>query len=268
MKQRILATLILWTLIIALPYYLGIWGAFILVGLFALGSFYELLDLMHRAGRPVDRMVAMGAFVLLLLGFMFCPPQVMPPFAIVAIIFSGTMVASLLNSNVGTFSATVTPTVGCVFMLGMPFATSILLIHEFGFIPLVWVIAVAKFADVGALLTGMWLGKHRMAPAYSPKKTWEGLAGGIILSIAVSVGLSMWLGEYLPNGLTPLVAGCFALFIAISGVLSDLIESALKREAKVKDSGRLIPGIGGFLDLTDSTIVAFPMAYFLIWLIV
>jgi hypothetical protein len=104
MKQRILATLILWTLIIALPYYLGIWGAFILVGLFALGSFYELLDLMHRAGRPVDRMVAMAAFVLLLLGFMFCPPHVLPPFAILAIIFSGTMVASLLNSNVGTFA--------------------------------------------------------------------------------------------------------------------------------------------------------------------
>ena len=268
MKNRILATLILWTLLIVLPLYLDKWGGFLLVGFFALGSFYELLDLMHRAGRPVDRMVALVAFIILLLGFMIFPPSTMLPFAIIAIVFAGTMVASLLNSGVGTFSATVTPTVGSVFMLGIPFATVILTIHEFDMMLTLWIIAVAKFGDVGALLTGMWLGKHRMAPAYSPKKTWEGLAGGIVLSILVSIGLVAWLGEYLPGNLTLLWAGVFAFFITLAGVLSDLIESAFKREAKVKDSGRIIPGIGGFLDLTDSLILAFPVAYFLIWLLI
>jgi len=120
MKNRILATLVLWTLIIVLPYFLGKPGAFILVGFFALGSFYELLDLMYRAGRPVDRIVSFVAFVCLLLGFMIFAPSGMLPFAIIAIVFAGTMVASLMNSNIGAFSAIASPTVGTVFMLGIP----------------------------------------------------------------------------------------------------------------------------------------------------
>jgi phosphatidate cytidylyltransferase len=142
------------------------------------------------------------------------------------------------------------------------------MIHETGLILPVWVVAVTKFGDVGALLTGMSIGKHRMAPAYSPKKTWEGLAGGILLSIAVSIAFVLWFGEWLPEGLTVLHAAWMAFFITLSGVLADLIESAFKREAKVKDSGGLVPGIGGFLDLTDSLLLAFPVAYFLVWLIV
>jgi len=145
---------------------------------------------------------------------------------------------------------------------------AILMIQEFGLMTTVWVIAVVKFGDVGALLTGMWLGKHRMAPAYSPKKTWEGLAGGVILSIIISVIYVAWFGAYLPVRLTLFWAGFLALFITLAGVLSDLIESAYKREAKVKDSGNIIPGIGGFLDLTDSIILAFPVAYFLVWSLV
>lgn len=266
MKKRILATLILWTLIIVLPYYLGKIGAFILIGVFAVGSFYELLDLMHRAGRPVDRVVAIVAYTCLLLGMMVFPSSAMLPFAIIALVFSGTMIASLLNSDVGTFSATATPTIGSVFMLGIPFGSAILMVHEFPMMLTVWVIAVAKFGDVGALLTGMWLGKHRMAPAYSPKKTWEGMAGGVVLSILVSVGFVAIFHDHLPKTLTLSLAPVLALFITLSGVMSDLIESAYKREAKVKDSGNIIPGIGGILDLTDSIILAFPVAYFLTWL--
>ena len=268
MKNRILATVVLWGLVIGLPYLAGNWGAFVLIAFFGMGSFIELLDLTSRAGRPVDRTVALVAFGLLLAGFMIMPPWAIPPFALVSIIFAGTMIACLLNSNVGTFTATAPSTVGNVFILGIPMCAAVLMIHETGLILPVWVVAVAKFGDVGALLTGMSIGKHRMAPAYSPKKTWEGLAGGTLLSIAVSVAFVLWFGELLPEGLTVLHAAWMAFFITLSGVLADLIESAFKREAKVKDSGSLIPGIGGFLDLTDSLLLAFPVAYFLVWLIV
>jgi phosphatidate cytidylyltransferase len=268
MKNRILATLVLWALVILLPWFLDKWGAFILIGIFGVGSYLELLDLMNRAGRPVDRMVGLVAFTLMLLGFMAIPPWIMPPFALVCFILAGGVIATLLNSNVGTFTAVAPPTIGSVFILGVPLSAAILMFHEYGLVFPIWVVAVTKFGDVGALLTGMWIGKHRMAPAYSPKKTWEGLAGGVVLSIVISVAYTLWFREWMPEGVTLLHAGWMALFITVSGVLADLTESAFKREAKVKDSGSFIPGIGGFLDLSDSLMLAFPVAYFLTWLVI
>ena len=263
MKNRILATVSLWLLFILIPSFLGTWGGFILIAFFGIGSFIELMDLMRKAGRPVDRNVALPAFVLLLLAFMLLHPQVFPPFAIISVILAGILIACLLNAHVGSFTATALPTLGSVFLLGLPFVTAILMIHESGLMLTIWVVATAKFGDVGALLTGMWIGKHRMAPAYSPKKTWEGLGGGIVLSILVSMGFVYFFKQYLPAGLTILDAAWMAFFITNAGVLADLMESAFKREANVKDSGSIIPGIGGFLDLTDSMILALPVAYFL-----
>lgn len=268
MKNRILATITLWLILILLPTLLGVWGGFLIILFFGVGSFLELMDLMRKAGRPVDRMVALPAFVLMLLAFMLVPPFYLPPFALVGFFLAGILVACLLNASVGTFTAMAIPTVGSVFLLGLPMVTATLMIHEIGLMMPVWVIAVAKFGDVGALLTGMWLGKHKMAPAYSPKKTWEGLGGGVVTSILVSVLFVYFFGEYLPEGLTLANAAWTAFFIVIAGVLADLMESAFKREANVKDSGRMIPGIGGFMDLTDSLMLAMPVAYFLIWLII
>ncbi|HSH09852.1 MAG TPA: phosphatidate cytidylyltransferase [Oceanipulchritudo sp.] len=268
MKNRILATIALWSILILLPYLLGKWGGFIIVAFFGMGSFIELMDLMRKAGRPVDRTVALPAFALMLLAFMLIPPMALPPFAIICFFLAAILIACLLNASVGTFTATAIPTLGSVFMLALPFVAATLLIHESGLVLTVWIIAVAKFGDVGALLTGMWLGKHRMAPAYSPKKTWEGLGGGIVLSIVVSVLFVYGFRSYLPAGLTLFNAGWMAFFITVAGVLADLMESAFKREANVKDSGRMIPGIGGFMDLTDSLLLAFPVGYFLIWLFI
>lgn len=268
MKNRILATLVLWGLVILLPWFLGKWGAFILIGIFGIGSYLELIDLMSRAGRAVDRMVGITACAIMLLGFMVAPPWVLPPYALVAFVFAATMIACLLNSDVGSFTATAPPTLGSLMIITIPFGAIILMFHETGLVLPIWVVAVTKFGDVGALLTGMWIGKHKMAPAYSPKKTWEGLAGGVVLSIAISIAFVLLFRQWLPESLTLLNAAWMALFITLAGVLADLSESAFKREAKVKDSGNMIPGIGGFLDLSDSMMLAFPVAYFLIWLVI
>lgn len=268
MKNRILTTLILWGLVTALPFFLGNAGAFIFIGFFALGSFYEFLDLLHRAGRPVDRMVAFVAFAILLLGFMVFPPSVILPFAIFTIVFAAALAATFLNSDIGSFSLVAAPTIGSIFILGIPFVSIVLLVHEFGIMMAVWMIAVVKFGDVGALLIGSQIGRTRMAPAYSPKKTWEGLIGGVIVSILVSIGFVSLFRSHLPLELSIVWAAVFALIITLSGVISDLIESAVKREANVKDSGNTLPGIGGFLDLTDSVILAAPVSYFLVWLLI
>jgi phosphatidate cytidylyltransferase len=268
MKNRILATAILWSLAIGLPLLLGNWGAFLLIAVFGTGAFVELLNLLRLAGRPLDREIAIPAFSLLLLAVILVPPWMVPPVAILFVGFCAILVACLLKSALGTFTEVALPTLGAVAFMLLPFMAMVLMVHESGLLLLIWVVAVTKFGDVGALLTGMWLGKHKMAPAFSPKKTWEGFAGGIALSVAISVAFSMLAAEWLPDGLTPLHAAWTAVFISAAGVLGDLTESVFKREAKVKDSGTMIRGIGGFFDLVDSMTLAFPVAYFLIWIII
>jgi phosphatidate cytidylyltransferase len=129
-----------------------------------------------------------------------------------------------------------------------------------------WVIAVAKFCDVGALLTGLAIGRHKMAPITSPKKTWEGAVGGVIVATGVGA-LVAWLGRgVLPLAMTPLRGAVLAAPVAAIAIVSDLVESVIKRRAAIKDSGGGIPGIGGIFDLSDSLILAAPLAYFLLGL--
>jgi len=129
-----------------------------------------------------------------------------------------------------------------------------------------WVVAVAKFCDVGALLTGLAIGRHPMAPQISPKKTWEGAAGGV--AVAAGIGaLVAWLGRsYLPAAMSPGYAALLAVPLAAIAIVSDLLESVLKRRAVLKDSGGAVPGIGGIFDLSDSLILAAPVGYFLLGL--
>jgi len=106
--------------------------------------------------------------------------------------------------------------------------------------------------DTGAYLVGRKLGRHKMAPVISPKKSWEGVAGGLVAAIP-SVILATR-----PLGMTYGIAAATAVAIAGAAILGDLAESAFKRWAGVKDSGRFLPGHGGLFDRIDSVmLVAF-----------
>jgi phosphatidate cytidylyltransferase len=125
-----------------------------------------------------------------------------------------------------------------------------------GFFILIWL------NDTGAYLTGMSFGKHKLMERISPKKTWEGFLGGIIIAALVAWFLSDWLG----------VVDKFhwiiiSIIISVAGTFGDLIESMLKRSTGVKDSGTIMPGHGGFLDRFDSTIISFPLVYLFISLV-
>jgi phosphatidate cytidylyltransferase len=117
-----------------------------------------------------------------------------------------------------------------------------------GFAWLAFVIAATWLSDTGAYLVGRQFGRTPLFPEISPKKTIEGLAGGMIA--AVVIGLLA--NEILGLGLPMLVAGLVASLLATIGVLGDLAESMMKRQAGVKDSGTLIPGHGGMLDRIDA----------------
>ena len=134
-----------------------------------------------------------------------------------------------------------------------------------------YVVAVTKCCDIGAYLVGRTMGRHKMTMRISPNKTWEGAFGGVAFSLITSYGLfqlplfqKAWVGV----GFTQthaLVTGFLLGWVAIVG---DLAESLIKREANIHDSGGVLPGIGGALDLIDSLLFTSPVMYAYLILVV
>lgn len=110
-------------------------------------------------------------------------------------------------------------------------------------------------SDSFAYFSGRLLGKHKMAPKISPKKTWEGFAGGVIFTLILGYYIEQKLPELRGNWM---VVG---FLVSIFAPIGDLVESQLKRTFGVKDSGNIIPGHGGILDRLDSFIIAAPVVY-------
>lgn len=123
------------------------------------------------------------------------------------------------------------------------------------------VILVVKSSDIGAYFTGHAIGRHKLIPWLSPGKTWEGFFGGMALATGVGAALGMWGGLAAIDVGTGLVLGAV---MGVVGPFGDLLESALKRGAGMKDSGRIIPGMGGLFDVLDSLLLAGPVAWLLI----
>ena len=128
---------------------------------------------------------------------------------------------------------------------------------------------VVKAGDTGAYAAGMAFGRHKMFPRISPKKSWEGLIGGLALSAVASVGFVWFAQNVFPAGhfstlrqFSLLEAAVAGVFLCGVGVLGDLVESQLKRATDIKDSGGMFPGMGGLLDMFDSLIFAAPAFYF------
>jgi phosphatidate cytidylyltransferase len=122
-------------------------------------------------------------------------------------------------------------------------------------------IFVPKICDIGAYFTGRLLGRHKMTPVLSPKKTWEGFAGGMVTAALGAVGINravpcLRFGDY-----SDLVAAGFGLTVGLAGVLGDLAESLIKRDCRQKDASQVMPGFGGVLDVVDSVVFAAPVAY-------
>lgn len=118
-------------------------------------------------------------------------------------------------------------------------------------------------SDVGAYVFGKMIGGAKMAPAISPNKTWAGLLGAVVFSVATCLIFGFFEG----NRIYPIdfIFVFFGGVIALSGQVGDLLVSKLKRLAKEKDSGHLIPGHGGLLDRIDSLLLATPVFLLLIW---
>ena len=124
----------------------------------------------------------------------------------------------------------------------------------------IYFILVTKFSDMGAYAVGSLIGRHKLVPRISPGKTWEGFGGAIVVSTAASVAFVHCFGAKMV-GMNLRHAIVLGVVLSITAVIGDLIESLFKREAGVKDSGKLFPGIGGILDLLDSLLFNAPIMY-------
>jgi phosphatidate cytidylyltransferase len=139
---------------------------------------------------------------------------------------------------------------------------------RWGMLALVSLIATVKLSDIGQYTIGRLIGRHKLAPAVSPGKTWEGAAGGVVFAILAAWVVFHWGVRWIVGGsgvtTRPIAIVAFAVAVAAAGMVGDLAESMLKRDAGVKDSSTWMPGFGGVLDLLDSLLGAAPVAY-LFW---
>jgi len=277
MAKRLLSTVLLWLFLFAVLWKFRNTGGIVLIGLISvltLREFYQLLGgaghaPFHRLGMFFGGLITLSPWLYLQFGFLQHSDMSSSALALAVIVFSIRILSEREPAKrVEALGATIFGLVYVALMLQyfvrilapLPGDT----ISPDGRLVLgLWLLAVAKFCDVGALLSGMAFGKHKMAPQISPKKTWEGAIGGVILAMGVGA-LVAWLGrDVLPAPMTPLVAAFKAAPIAAVAIVSDLIESILKRHAALKDSGGAIPGIGGVFDLSDSLLLTAPLGYFL-----
>ena len=131
------------------------------------------------------------------------------------------------------------------------------------------VLSAVMLADSAAYFIGKRFGRHHLSPRLSPKKTWEGYLGGIILGVLLTAGFStilqMWAGA--DSAITPLRGALVGLAMGIFPTLGDLGESMIKRQVGVKDSGKILPGHGGAFDRVDSWLWAVVIGYYMVlWL--
>jgi phosphatidate cytidylyltransferase len=134
---------------------------------------------------------------------------------------------------------------------------------KWGTTALILAVFVPKSCDIGAYFAGSLFGRHKMTPLLSPKKTWEGAAGGLLTSTLLAVAVEAW-SPIIVGGLAG--AAVFGVAVGAAGMVGDLAESLIKRDCQTKDASQLIPGFGGILDVIDAILFAAPFVY--LWLTV
>jgi len=252
------------------PYFPFLAAFLVLAGV--LGS-RELVRLFPHASRPSEPLVTGGVLLLLATNWY---PAVRFPFDAAPAPPWPALVAAFVGVLIATFLLEMRRYTGAVGVAVPRLALTLFAVAYLGLLPsffaqirwlvpdpdvsglmLALVVFVPKGNDIGAFFTGTFLGRHKMTPLLSPKKTWEGFVGGMTSGAAVAVGLS----ALAPVFAGPIEAAAFGLVIGLAGVLGDLAESLVKRDGQTKDASKSIPGFGGVLDVVDSVLFAAPVAY-------
>ena len=280
---RFASTVTLWTVALVIcfsGYELGFFALISVVGLIALWEFYGMLD--HK-GLPNFKLTAMVCGAGMLGGsfyyFSHYGPSRSYDFEVAMLllflltVFTRQMFNSLRDDEpLRTMAYTL---FGLLYVLWLfNFITKIVYVTPrsptgavTGQFYCLYLIAVTKFSDMGAYLTGSLIGRHQLIPHISPKKTWEGFFGALAFSLFASLGLFRLMPGHLSllNWTHAIILG---LLLGFAAVIGDLAESIIKRSTGVKDSGNMLPGIGGALDLIDSLLFTAPLLFFYLRLVI
>ncbi|MFP4202985.1 MAG: phosphatidate cytidylyltransferase [Opitutales bacterium] len=270
MKQRIYSFTLLWLGLLALLLVFGIHAGVFLVAALAFFTQLELYQLFEKMGlRPVKAPgLAFGALIVFGSYYLDNPDSGNDLFLLSFLALTLTIIQRDLQA--GRLRSFMPTLFGLLFVpYLLHFLLKVVTMAEqggegtaTGIFLSIWIIAVAKCTDVGGLLIGSRIGKTPLS-AVSPKKTYEGAVGGVLVSILAGILAVLIFHPYAPANFSWWLAALMALPIAFASIASDLVESAFKRQAGVKDSGHLVPGIGGVFDLADSLILSAPLGYLL-----
>jgi len=258
LKQRVLSAIVLIPLV-ALVAWLGGWVFALFMAFYAGVTAWELLHMVGKLdfAQPIIWFGAPAAGLLVLEGALE-PNQLLLQGLLAGIILLGLTI--IIFRSPAITATDLLLTLGSAFYLGLTLRFLVLLRN--GENGLMWLVVTALtvwIVDTAAYAVGLTIGKHRLAPRISPKKSWEGFLGGLA---GGAMGAALLAAYLLPDvgWQKGLVLG---LIIGLVGPLGDLSESLFKRQTGVKDSSHLIPGHGGLFDRIDSFIFVAPVVYFL-----
>ena len=270
MRQRIFSFIALWSIIGISLLLFGVHAGIFLIALISLFTQLELYQLFEKMGlRPIKFIGLVGGSVISF-GAYYLPGLNAGNDLFLLIFLLITLIIIRIDLQAGRLRSFMPTLFGLIYVpYLLHFLIKIVRMAEVsnyssatGIFLTIWIIFVAKSTDIGGLIVGMRIGKTSLS-VISPKKTYEGAAGGIFFAIMVGLLLLSLFRSLLPDGFSWWLSILIAIPIAIASIASDLVESAFKRQAGVKDSGNIIPGIGGFFDLSDSLILTAPLAYLL-----
>jgi phosphatidate cytidylyltransferase len=248
--------------VVGLPVVLGIvyLGGWWLFGLAAIGAVLALHEysLMIRSLRPLILAAYAGALASLLGAQLGGLEWIVAGFlATIPLAFFLHWIASTRQSATVAISSTV---LGAAWIgLGLAHLLLLRAIPFNGRLAIFTVLLAIFAGDIAAFFAGRLLGRHRMAPAISPGKTWEGFVAGTAATVFVAF-VALYKQDYVSIG-DSLILGAV---IAVAGPVGDLFESALKRDMQVKDSGRILGGHGGVLDRLDAPLFAAVASYYVL----
>ena len=242
--------------LIAICFALGPDAFFVLAAVVILLALYEAMDIAREGGATVLPLFGVISGAAMLATAYFWRPAYLS--GVLALTLLGAALLALRPTRGRTPASDVAWTVFAVTWVGGcgAGAVSILRLEDVGLTLLVTVVLLVALGDIGAYFAGTSFGRHKMAPSISPAKSWEGLFGGLALALVAGLAAGTLLDE-----LTTAQGMGLALVGAGFGPVGDLLESMVKRQMGVKDSGRLLPGHGGMLDRLDAILFSMPFAY-------